>query len=97
MICPLIKNKADVCSSLALFSKKEKEGWILSKESSNMVTGKSDLVELCFSFSSFQAVTVKEALSAKGRHLRRSISTPNVQHVRRTSLSAPPAAPQGNN
>uniref|UniRef100_A0A668A8M0 Kinesin family member 13A n=1 Tax=Myripristis murdjan TaxID=586833 RepID=A0A668A8M0_9TELE len=27
-----------------------------------------------------QAVTVKEALSAKGRHLRRSISTPNVQH-----------------
>ncbi|XP_035277114.1 kinesin-like protein KIF13A isoform X6 [Anguilla anguilla] len=28
-----------------------------------------------------QAVTVKEALSAKGRHIRRSISTPNVQHV----------------
>ncbi|XP_044063364.1 kinesin-like protein KIF13A isoform X10 [Siniperca chuatsi] len=27
-----------------------------------------------------QAVTVKEALTAKGRHLRRSISTPNVQH-----------------
>ncbi|XP_069552233.1 kinesin-like protein KIF13A isoform X4 [Brachyistius frenatus] len=27
-----------------------------------------------------QAVTVKEALAAKGRHLRRSISTPNVQH-----------------
>ncbi|KAM4601055.1 kinesin-like protein KIF13A isoform 4-T4 [Polymixia lowei] len=26
-----------------------------------------------------QAVTVKEALSTKGRHLRRSISTPNVQ------------------
>ncbi|XP_013767694.1 kinesin-like protein KIF13A isoform X3 [Pundamilia nyererei] len=26
-----------------------------------------------------QAVTVKEALAAKGRHLRRSISTPNVQ------------------
>uniref|UniRef100_A0A673NBH0 Kinesin-like protein KIF13A n=1 Tax=Sinocyclocheilus rhinocerous TaxID=307959 RepID=A0A673NBH0_9TELE len=29
-----------------------------------------------------QAVTVKEALSAKGRHIRRSLSTPNVQHVR---------------
>nr|XP_043889683.1 kinesin-like protein KIF13A isoform X2 [Solea senegalensis] len=28
-----------------------------------------------------QAVTVKEALANKGRHLRRSISTPNVQHV----------------
>uniref|UniRef100_A0A671W3G4 Kinesin family member 13A n=1 Tax=Sparus aurata TaxID=8175 RepID=A0A671W3G4_SPAAU len=28
-----------------------------------------------------QAVTVKEALTAKGRHLRRSISTPNVQHL----------------
>ncbi|XP_076593298.1 kinesin-like protein KIF13A isoform X5 [Chaetodon auriga] len=28
-----------------------------------------------------QAVTVKEALTAKGRHLRRSISTPNVQHT----------------
>ncbi|KAI1886203.1 hypothetical protein AGOR_G00211570 [Albula goreensis] len=28
-----------------------------------------------------QAVTVKEALTAKGRHIRRSISTPNVQHV----------------
>uniref|UniRef100_A0A3Q3S7K5 Kinesin family member 13A n=1 Tax=Mastacembelus armatus TaxID=205130 RepID=A0A3Q3S7K5_9TELE len=27
-----------------------------------------------------QAVTVKEVLAAKGRHLRRSISTPNVQH-----------------
>uniref|UniRef100_A0A3P9MUI4 Kinesin family member 13A n=1 Tax=Poecilia reticulata TaxID=8081 RepID=A0A3P9MUI4_POERE len=27
-----------------------------------------------------QAVTVKEALAAKGRHLRRSASTPNVQH-----------------
>ncbi|XP_047454609.1 kinesin-like protein KIF13A isoform X7 [Mugil cephalus] len=27
-----------------------------------------------------QAVTVKEALAVKGRHLRRSISTPNVQH-----------------
>ncbi|KAL4629764.1 kinesin-like protein KIF13A isoform X4 [Arapaima gigas] len=28
-----------------------------------------------------QAVTVKEALSAKGRHIRRSISTPNVQQT----------------
>uniref|UniRef100_A0A3P9CAJ3 Kinesin family member 13A n=1 Tax=Maylandia zebra TaxID=106582 RepID=A0A3P9CAJ3_9CICH len=28
-----------------------------------------------------QAVTVKESLAAKGRHLRRSISTPNVQQV----------------
>uniref|UniRef100_A0A7N6BF68 Kinesin family member 13A n=1 Tax=Anabas testudineus TaxID=64144 RepID=A0A7N6BF68_ANATE len=28
-----------------------------------------------------QAVTVKEGLAAKGRHLRRSISTPNVQHT----------------
>ncbi|XP_061530916.1 kinesin-like protein KIF13A isoform X2 [Phycodurus eques] len=27
-----------------------------------------------------QAVTVKEALATKGRHLRRSLSTPNVQH-----------------
>ncbi|XP_028435475.1 kinesin-like protein KIF13A isoform X5 [Perca flavescens] len=27
-----------------------------------------------------QAVTVKEVLTTKGRHLRRSISTPNVQH-----------------
>ncbi|XP_034144555.1 kinesin-like protein KIF13A isoform X1 [Esox lucius] len=27
-----------------------------------------------------QAVTVKEALSVKGRHIRRSLSTPNVQH-----------------
>ncbi|XP_077382990.1 kinesin-like protein KIF13A isoform X2 [Festucalex cinctus] len=27
-----------------------------------------------------QAVTVKEALTTKGRHLRRSLSTPNVQH-----------------
>eukprot|EP00066_Takifugu_rubripes_P014742 XP_011604008.1 PREDICTED: kinesin-like protein KIF13A isoform X1 [Takifugu rubripes] len=27
-----------------------------------------------------QAVTVKEALTVKGRHLRRSVSTPNVQH-----------------
>uniref|UniRef100_A0AAZ3RJP4 Kinesin family member 13A n=1 Tax=Oncorhynchus tshawytscha TaxID=74940 RepID=A0AAZ3RJP4_ONCTS len=29
-----------------------------------------------------QAVTVKEALSVKGRNIRRSFSTPNVQHVR---------------
>lgn len=28
-----------------------------------------------------QAVTVKEALAAKGRHLRRSLSTPNVLNV----------------
>uniref|UniRef100_A0A4W3IBF0 Kinesin family member 13A n=1 Tax=Callorhinchus milii TaxID=7868 RepID=A0A4W3IBF0_CALMI len=28
-----------------------------------------------------QAVTVKEALSSKGRHMKRSISTPNVHHV----------------
>ncbi|XP_062841393.1 kinesin-like protein KIF13A isoform X1 [Trichomycterus rosablanca] len=28
-----------------------------------------------------QAVTVKEALSAKSRHIRRSLSTPNVQHT----------------
>ncbi|XP_061676647.1 kinesin-like protein KIF13A isoform X3 [Syngnathoides biaculeatus] len=28
-----------------------------------------------------QAVTVKEALATKGRHLRRSLSTPNVQHA----------------
>uniref|UniRef100_A0A3Q1CXA6 Kinesin motor domain-containing protein n=1 Tax=Amphiprion ocellaris TaxID=80972 RepID=A0A3Q1CXA6_AMPOC len=35
-----------------------------------------------------QAVTVKEALAAKGRHLRRSISTPNVQHVINTPLTA---------
>ncbi|XP_077077762.1 kinesin-like protein KIF13A isoform X7 [Siphateles boraxobius] len=28
-----------------------------------------------------QAVTVKEALSVKGRHIRRSLSTPNVQHT----------------
>lgn len=34
-----------------------------------------------------QAVTVKEALAARGRHLRRSISTPNVQHVKSTSLT----------
>ncbi|XP_051575077.1 kinesin-like protein KIF13A isoform X1 [Myxocyprinus asiaticus] len=27
-----------------------------------------------------QAVTVKEALSVKGRHIRRTLSTPNVQH-----------------
>ncbi|XP_041797559.1 kinesin-like protein KIF13A isoform X9 [Chelmon rostratus] len=37
-----------------------------------------------------QAVTVKEALTAKGRHLRRSISTPNVQHssCSKTDLTA---------
>lgn len=35
-----------------------------------------------------QAVTVKEALSVKGRHIRRSLSTPNVQHVRPDLLSA---------
>nr|XP_023646271.1 kinesin-like protein KIF13A isoform X3 [Paramormyrops kingsleyae] len=28
-----------------------------------------------------QAVTVKEALAAKGRHMRRSVSTPNVQNA----------------
>ncbi|XP_041039726.1 kinesin-like protein KIF13A isoform X2 [Carcharodon carcharias] len=28
-----------------------------------------------------QAVTVKEALSSKGRHMKRSVSTPNVHHV----------------
>ncbi|CAG11981.1 unnamed protein product [Tetraodon nigroviridis] len=33
-----------------------------------------------------QAVTVKEALTAKGRHLRRSVSTPNVEHVTLTSV-----------
>ncbi|XP_026227777.1 kinesin-like protein KIF13A isoform X3 [Anabas testudineus] len=37
-----------------------------------------------------QAVTVKEGLAAKGRHLRRSISTPNVQHssCSKTDLTA---------
>ena len=44
-----------------------------------------------------QAVTVKEALAAKGRHLRRSISTPNVQHVMNTSPTAPLTEPHGNN
>uniref|UniRef100_A0A8B9GMY0 Kinesin-like protein unc-104 n=1 Tax=Astyanax mexicanus TaxID=7994 RepID=A0A8B9GMY0_ASTMX len=33
-----------------------------------------------------QAVTVKEAISAKSKHIRRSLSTPNVQHVRYTTL-----------
>uniref|UniRef100_A0A3Q3E1Y8 Kinesin family member 13A n=1 Tax=Labrus bergylta TaxID=56723 RepID=A0A3Q3E1Y8_9LABR len=33
-----------------------------------------------------QAVTVKEALTAKGRHLRRSISTPNVQNTIKVTL-----------
>ncbi|XP_072416992.1 kinesin-like protein KIF13A isoform X6 [Chiloscyllium punctatum] len=28
-----------------------------------------------------QAVTLKEALSSKGRHMKRSVSTPNVHHV----------------
>lgn len=32
-------------------------------------------------FYSAQAVTVKEALTVKGRHLRRSVSTPNVPHA----------------
>uniref|UniRef100_A0A8D3DIX7 Kinesin family member 13A n=1 Tax=Scophthalmus maximus TaxID=52904 RepID=A0A8D3DIX7_SCOMX len=34
-----------------------------------------------------QAVTVKEVLAAKGRHLRRSISTPNVQQVMNSSFT----------
>ncbi|XP_042188164.1 kinesin-like protein KIF13A isoform X3 [Callorhinchus milii] len=33
-----------------------------------------------------QAVTVKEALSSKGRHMKRSISTPNVHHVSNSRL-----------
>lgn len=33
---------------------------------------------------------MKEGLAAKGRHLRRSVSTPNVQHVINTSLTALP-------
>uniref|UniRef100_A0A8D3EEI5 Kinesin family member 13A n=1 Tax=Scophthalmus maximus TaxID=52904 RepID=A0A8D3EEI5_SCOMX len=33
-----------------------------------------------------QAVTVKEVLAAKGRHLRRSISTPNVQQDEETGV-----------
>lgn len=37
-------------------------------------------------FLSLQAVTVKEALTAKGRHLRRSVSTPNVAHVPLASI-----------
>lgn len=32
-------------------------------------------------FSNLQAVTVKEALSTKARHLRRSLSTPSVHTV----------------
>lgn len=36
-------------------------------------------------FLSSQAVTVKEALAAKGRHLRRSVSTPNVERIMLTS------------
>uniref|UniRef100_G3P0U5 Kinesin family member 13A n=1 Tax=Gasterosteus aculeatus TaxID=69293 RepID=G3P0U5_GASAC len=42
-----------------------------------------------------QAVTVKEALTTKGRHLRRSISTPNVQHVMNALLTALPTEPYG--
>ncbi|XP_062925963.1 kinesin-like protein KIF13A isoform X2 [Mobula hypostoma] len=36
-----------------------------------------------------QAVTVKEALSSKGKYMKRSVSTPNVQHVSnsRTDIS----------
>ena len=37
--------------------------------------------EKSMSFSNLQAVTVKEALSTKARHLRRSLSTPNVHNV----------------
>lgn len=46
-----------------------------------------------FFFFSFKAVTVKEALTAKGRLLRRSVSTPNVQHVMHTSVTALPREP----
>ena len=46
---------------------------------------------------SLQAVTVKEALATKGRHLRRSISTPNVQHVMKTALTTLLNEPNGNN
>lgn len=42
-----------------------------------------------------KAVTVKEALTTKGRHLRRSISTPNVQHVMNALLTALPTEPYG--
>uniref|UniRef100_A0A3Q3JIR6 Kinesin motor domain-containing protein n=1 Tax=Monopterus albus TaxID=43700 RepID=A0A3Q3JIR6_MONAL len=44
-----------------------------------------------------QAVTVKEALAAKGRHLRRSISTPNVQHVMNASITLLLTEPHRNN
>lgn len=50
-----------------------------------------------FCFFSMKAVTVKEALTAKGRHLRRSISTPNVQHVMNSSLTALTNEQHGNN
>ncbi|XP_066498896.1 kinesin-like protein KIF13A isoform X2 [Hoplias malabaricus] len=36
-----------------------------------------------------QAVTVKEALSVKSRHIRRSLSTPNVQHTSCCKSEAP--------
>ncbi|XP_076868659.1 kinesin-like protein KIF13A isoform X2 [Brachyhypopomus gauderio] len=36
-----------------------------------------------------QAVTVKEALSVKSRHIRRSLSTPNVQHTSCCKSDAP--------
>lgn len=46
-------------------------------------------MDLAFVFPLPQkAVTVKEALTAKGKHLRRSVSTPNVQHVMHRSVSA---------
>uniref|UniRef100_A0A3Q4HF13 Kinesin family member 13A n=1 Tax=Neolamprologus brichardi TaxID=32507 RepID=A0A3Q4HF13_NEOBR len=44
-----------------------------------------------------QAVTVKEALAAKGRHLRRSISTPNVQQVIKEITHCMSCWPYGNN
>uniref|UniRef100_A0A7N8X7A9 Kinesin family member 13A n=1 Tax=Mastacembelus armatus TaxID=205130 RepID=A0A7N8X7A9_9TELE len=44
-----------------------------------------------------QAVTVKEVLAAKGRHLRRSISTPNVQHVMNIPVTELLTEPHGNN
>lgn len=45
-------------------------------------------MDLALFFPPSKAVTVKEALTAKGKHLRRSVSTPNVQHVMHTSVSA---------
>uniref|UniRef100_A0A8D3BE35 Kinesin family member 13A n=1 Tax=Scophthalmus maximus TaxID=52904 RepID=A0A8D3BE35_SCOMX len=44
-----------------------------------------------------QAVTVKEVLAAKGRHLRRSISTPNVQQVMNSSFTTLLTELYGNN